>query len=125
MSYPGLEVPASGKEHFTDYRRWRLLVNDGGRHTWHYLRTDEECDRWPQNSVDKYWLGLPLVRYRSIVYHWLLFIHVNIFRTSLFFRQLKTRCPQRGMGMSSTKTSSQTMVTGQANMAAQCFLCQG
>jgi len=36
-------------------------VNDGGRHTWHYLKSDEECERWPQNSVDKFWLGLPLV----------------------------------------------------------------
>jgi hypothetical protein len=61
MSYPRLQVPLSGKESFTDYSRWRLLVNDGGRHTWHYLKTDDECARWPQNSVDKYWLGLPVV----------------------------------------------------------------
>ncbi|KIM82936.1 hypothetical protein PILCRDRAFT_819733 [Piloderma croceum F 1598] len=60
MLYPSLQVPASGKEQFTDYSRWRLLVNDGGRHTWHYLKTDEECAQWPQNSVDKYWLGLPV-----------------------------------------------------------------
>jgi hypothetical protein len=61
MLYPSLQVPASGKEQFTDYSRWRLLVNDGGRHTWHYLKTDAECTKWPQNSVDKYWLGLPVV----------------------------------------------------------------
>lgn len=61
MSYLPLQVPDSGKETFTEYSRWRLLVNDGGRHVWHYLQTDEECERWPQNSVDKYWLGLPLV----------------------------------------------------------------
>ncbi|KAK7012273.1 terpene cyclase/mutase family member [Favolaschia claudopus] len=44
---------------FTDYSRWRLLVSEGGRHTWHYLN-EEECESWPQNSVDKYWLGLDL-----------------------------------------------------------------
>ncbi|KAF7973658.1 hypothetical protein HWV62_13902 [Athelia sp. TMB] len=60
MSYLPLQVPDSGKETFTEYSRWRLLVNDGGRHVWHYLQTDEECERWPQHSVDKYWLGLPL-----------------------------------------------------------------
>lgn len=62
MSYAQLQLPDSGKEVFTEYSRWRLLVNDGGRHTWHYLKTDEECERWPQNLVDKYWLGLPVVR---------------------------------------------------------------
>ncbi|KAH9479645.1 Lanosterol synthase [Psilocybe cubensis] len=53
-----LDVPDSPAEPFTDYNRWRLLVNDGGRHTWHYLRTDEEVERWPQNEVDRFWLGL-------------------------------------------------------------------
>lgn len=60
--YSRLDVAPSGEKHFTDYARWRLLVNDGGRHTWHYLRTDEECKAWPQNAVDKYWLGLDTVR---------------------------------------------------------------
>ena len=68
MYYPALQVPASGNEEFTDYNRWRLLVNDGGRHTWHYLNTDEECAQWPQNSVDKYWLGLPVVLYPSCLF---------------------------------------------------------
>ncbi|KAJ7880320.1 terpenoid cyclases/protein prenyltransferase alpha-alpha toroid [Mycena olivaceomarginata] len=45
---------------FTDYSKWRLLVSESGRHTWHYLKTDEECEKWPQNSVDKFWLGLDL-----------------------------------------------------------------
>lgn len=69
MSYHQLQVPESGKEDFTDYSRWRLLVNDGGRHTWHYLQTDEECARWPQNSVDKYWLGLPVVSRNNTIDH--------------------------------------------------------
>lgn len=60
--WPQCDLPESGKTSFTDYSRWRLLVNDGGRHTWHYLRTDEECKEWPQNDVDKYWIGIPLVR---------------------------------------------------------------
>ncbi len=59
--FPALDVADSGAQPFTDYSRWRLLVNDVGRHTWHYLRTDEECANWPQNYVDKFWLGLPLV----------------------------------------------------------------
>ncbi|KAG6334196.1 hypothetical protein ID866_4896 [Astraeus odoratus] len=58
--YSPLDIPETGEQPFTDYARWRLLVNDGGRHTWHYLRTDEECEKWAQNEVDKYWLGLPL-----------------------------------------------------------------
>ncbi|KIK19194.1 hypothetical protein PISMIDRAFT_76839, partial [Pisolithus microcarpus 441] len=58
--YSPLDIPESGKEPLTDYSRWRLLVNDGGRHTWRYMRTDEECQDWPQNEVDKYWLGIPL-----------------------------------------------------------------
>lgn len=60
--YSPLDIPESGEKPFTDYSRWRLLSNDGGRHTWHYLRTDEECEKWPQNEADKYWIGLPLVR---------------------------------------------------------------
>lgn len=60
--YSPLEVASSGETHFTDYARWRLLVSDGGRHTWHYLRTEEECKAWPQKALDKYWLGLDAVR---------------------------------------------------------------
>lgn len=46
---------------FTDYRRWRLRLGEGGRHTWHYLKAEEECKEWPQTDIDRYWLGLPLV----------------------------------------------------------------
>ena len=59
--YSTLDVPDSGHQPFTEYSRWRLLVNDGGRHTWHYLKTDDECEKWPQNTVDKFWLGMPVV----------------------------------------------------------------
>ncbi|KAE8315582.1 terpenoid cyclases/protein prenyltransferase alpha-alpha toroid [Aspergillus transmontanensis] len=43
----------------TDYTRWRLL-NEDGRHTWHYLEDDESARKWPQTLADKYYLGLPL-----------------------------------------------------------------
>ncbi|TFK98472.1 terpenoid cyclases/protein prenyltransferase alpha-alpha toroid [Pterulicium gracile] len=58
--YTPLDVPASGTTPFTDLTRWRLLVNDGGRHTWQYMRTDEQAANWPQSEVDRYWLGIPL-----------------------------------------------------------------
>ncbi|KAG6865713.1 hypothetical protein C0991_012529 [Blastosporella zonata] len=58
--YNPVKITQDPSQPFTDYSRWRLLVNDGGRHTWHYLKTDEECQAWPQNSVDKFWLGMDL-----------------------------------------------------------------
>ncbi|KAL4246237.1 Lanosterol synthase [Abortiporus biennis] len=60
QAYSPLDVPDSGKEPFTDYSRWRLANTNDGRHTWHYLQTDEELANWPQNYMDKYWLGIPL-----------------------------------------------------------------
>ncbi|KAF9267102.1 terpene synthase [Marasmius fiardii PR-910] len=57
--YNRIDTPATCNQPFTDYSRWRLLVNEGGRHTWHYLKTEEECAEWPQTAVDKFWLGLP------------------------------------------------------------------
>lgn len=44
----------------TDYSRWRLL-DEHGRHTWHYLSTDAQSKAWPQTTADKYHLGLPTV----------------------------------------------------------------
>lgn len=44
----------------TDLTRWRLEV-DHGRHVWHYLKTDKECEQWPQSKEDRYWLGLDIV----------------------------------------------------------------
>ncbi|KZT70711.1 terpene synthase [Daedalea quercina L-15889] len=58
--YQPIDVPESSKEPFTDYSRWRLRSSEDGRHTWHYLRTDEECEAWPQTEIDRYWLGLPV-----------------------------------------------------------------
>ena len=50
----------------TDRTRWRLRT-EGGRHTWHYLDSDEAAKEWPQTNADKYNLGLPLVRRTSRV----------------------------------------------------------
>lgn len=44
----------------TDHTRWRLK-DDDGRHTWHYLESDEELKAWPQTAADKYFLGMDTV----------------------------------------------------------------
>ena len=63
MAYAPLkDVPLTGAEPMTDYTRWRLDVLDDGRHIWRYLHSDEECKARPQTVLDKYWIGLPLVR---------------------------------------------------------------
>ena len=68
MAYAPLEdVPLSGKTPVTDYSRWRLALTDDGGHTWHYMHTDEEAKRWPQTVLDRYWLGLPVVRVSSLI----------------------------------------------------------
>ncbi|KII85825.1 hypothetical protein PLICRDRAFT_44240 [Plicaturopsis crispa FD-325 SS-3] len=58
--WPTLDIPDTAQSPFTDYSRWRLVVQDAGDRHWVYLKTSEECDRWPQTDVDKYWLGIPL-----------------------------------------------------------------
>jgi len=62
MSFSPLDIPTSSSEPFTDYSRWRLVVDEDGRHSWTYLRTDEECAKWPQKPLDKFWIGFPTVR---------------------------------------------------------------
>lgn len=47
-------------EPVTELRRWRLR-NVGGRQTWHYLESNEECEAWPQTLLDKHSLGLSTV----------------------------------------------------------------
>lgn len=63
----GWKTPANGHlskdangDDKTDYSRWRLHDNDG-RLTWRYLQSDEENEKWPQTTYDKYHLGLPTV----------------------------------------------------------------
>lgn len=48
----------------TDRQRWRLR-DDAGCQTWHYLEDDDEAKEWPQSLADKYFLGLPMVRFDS------------------------------------------------------------
>lgn len=50
----------SPNETGTDLSRWRLL-DERGRLTWHYLRTDDEVKEWPQTIADKHFLGLATV----------------------------------------------------------------
>lgn len=50
----------------TDYSRWRLL-DESGRQTWHYLEDDEKAKSWPQTTADRYFLGLPTVRFSLIL----------------------------------------------------------
>lgn len=61
-----LDVPETGDIPFTDYSRWRLTADDQGRHIWDYLPSDEACQAWPQNVLDKAMLGLPTVRHQVI-----------------------------------------------------------
>lgn len=49
----------------TDYSRWRLL-DESGRHTWHYLTSDEQAKIWPQTRADRFHLGLETV---GVPYH--------------------------------------------------------
>ncbi len=60
-----LDIPASPKQPFTDYSRWRLRDANDGRHYWYFLKTDEELEARPASDSDKYWLGLPLVSFHS------------------------------------------------------------
>ncbi|KAI5295622.1 Lanosterol synthase (Oxidosqualene--lanosterol cyclase) [Ascosphaera acerosa] len=47
-----------GPDEKTDYSRWRL-VDEDGRQTWVYLKTEEEVRDWPQSVAEKYHLGMP------------------------------------------------------------------
>jgi hypothetical protein len=60
-----LDIPASPKQSFTDYTRWRLRDTDDGRHVWDFLNTAEEIEASPPSNADRYWLSLPLVSFHS------------------------------------------------------------
>lgn len=55
---------SNGVEEKTDIYRWRLL-DERGCQTWHYLESNEKVKAWPQSTADKYFLGLPLVRFTA------------------------------------------------------------
>jgi len=69
-----LDIAPTPEKPFTDYTRWRLHVGEGGRHTWHYLQTDEEVAKWPQTEVERFWLGLKTVRllHPSLAFDWII-----------------------------------------------------
>lgn len=67
--YTPIDIPASGEKTFVDYSRWKLTYTEDGGHIWKYLKTDEEIQSLPQTVLDKYWLGLPLVRVFSCSSH--------------------------------------------------------
>ena len=113
-----LDLPLTGEKPFTDYSRWRLLVNDGGRHTWEYLRTDEEIERWPQTDLDKFWLGL------KMVFLYLLFNLTNSMQYNRMYRNClshRMHSKQLGMAIASINTSKLMTVTGLENMEDLCF----
>ncbi|KAJ7072130.1 terpenoid cyclases/protein prenyltransferase alpha-alpha toroid [Mycena amicta] len=48
----------------TDLTRWRLKLGRGGSHAWEYA-SQEESLQHPQNDIERYWLGIPLVGARK------------------------------------------------------------
>lgn len=48
----------------TDLYGWRLKVGDDnhGQHKWMYLPEGPARDAWPQTKMDKYAIGLEMVR---------------------------------------------------------------
>lgn len=45
------------------------MLDEKGRHTWHYLEEDEAVQKWPQSIADKYYLGLDTVCYIVPPFH--------------------------------------------------------
>lgn len=52
----------NGEEPLTDPSRWRLReeIDGVGDHVWEYL-PEAAAKGQPQNNMNKYWLGIPLV----------------------------------------------------------------
>ena len=114
-----LQVPHDRTRPFTDYARWRLKVSDGGRHIWHFLPTDEEVAAWPQNTVDKYWLGLETVSMSSGT-EFACQVSDLFARGFLHCQKRRRHTRRLGMDMNSTNTCSQKMDTGRESMADPC-----
>lgn len=53
----------------TDYTRWRMK-DDRGTQTWHYLESDEEVEKWPQSTADKWYLGMDTVSAPPLYMSW-------------------------------------------------------
>jgi len=51
----------------TDLAGWRLQIGEDshGQQKWVYLPEGPARDAWPQNKVDRYWIGLNIVNLSS------------------------------------------------------------
>ena len=121
MSFSQLDISTSSSAPFTDYSRWRLVVDEDGRHSWKFLRTDEECTKWPQKPLDKFWIGLPTVRSQAIGLRPPLTLRRN-YRVCLRRKRLSN---PHGTGMNTTNTCKHTTVTGPESTAVLCSSSQG
>ena len=121
MSFSPLDIPISSSKPFTDYSRWRLVVDEDGRHSWTYLRTDQECDEWPQKPLDRFWMGLPTVRGCAIFFC----IPLTLRRICPICPQQKHRSNLHETDTSTTNTFRRTTVTGLESMADRCSSFQG
>ena len=119
--WDSIDIAPTGDQPFTDYSRWRLLVNDGGRHTWHYLRTEEELVDWPQNVIDRFWLGLDTARIRKTSFTSYDTNRLSFDRVYQSYRQRRMLWMQPVMGISSSGICSPMMGIGLGNMEARCF----
>lgn len=107
----------------TDLTRWRLL-NERGRHTWHYLTTDEAVQAWPQSIADKHFLGLPVVSFYpslgllcAYAGAKLIWAGSRIFQT---FPRPRLRWKPRGTQYLLLLIFSSHRVIGRASMAGPC-----
>ena len=121
MSFSPLDILTSPSEPFTDYSRWRLVVDEDGRHSWTYLRTDEECAKWPQKPLDKFWMGLPTVRRYAVG----LRTPLTSRRICPIYHQRKPLSNLHETDMNTTNIFKRMMVTGLGNTVDLCFLFQG
>lgn len=117
--YSRLDIPESPTKPFTDYDNWRLRVSDLGRHTWHYLKTEEERREWPQTICDKFWLGKQVVG--DLVHASNLSTLTYSSRIYQFYHPRQRPWKQRRMAIPSTKTYNPMMATGQEHTVAPCF----
>lgn len=110
-----------GSDEKTDYSRWRLL-DDAGRHTWHYLETDEELEKWPQSIADKYHLGLPTVCIFCFSPN-VLDVHILIqcLRDYRIYLPRKLHFNPPPIACRSSPTFNCLRVIGHANMEGRCF----
>lgn len=65
--YSSANLNLSSSPQFTDFKNWRLKVDEGAQ-IWHYLDSEEERKAWPQSLCEKYHLGLPIVRGKRAYY---------------------------------------------------------